>query len=72
MATTGRIGCGAGFARESLVPEGNFPLKAIPATYESTCSLCDGRIYEEDEIVCLDDEWVHAICAEDEGEQVAR
>lgn len=47
-------------------------MKPIPATYESTCELCGNRIHEEDEIVRVDDEWVHAQCAEDEGYEVER
>ncbi|MCW3018626.1 MAG: hypothetical protein JWN10_934 [Solirubrobacterales bacterium] len=47
-------------------------MKPIPASYDSTCGLCDGLIGEGDEIVCVDDEWVHALCAEDEGYEVER
>ena len=39
----------------------------IEATHESRCTICDLRIYEGDPIVCVDDEWVHEDCAEDEG-----
>lgn len=47
-------------------------MKPIPATYESTCDLCGRAILEEDPIVCVDDEWVHADCAEDDGFEVER
>lgn len=49
------------------------PLVPIVAAYSSRCSICDERIVEDvDEIVCVDGEWVHADCAENEGENVAR
>lgn len=38
----------------------------IEAVYESTCGICLGRIYEGDQIQCVDDEWCHVECAEDE------
>lgn len=47
-------------------------MKPIPATYESKCIICGSTIYEEDEIVEWEDEWVHAACAEDEGAEVER
>ncbi len=47
-------------------------MKPIPAAYEGRCALCDDRIHDGDEIVRVDDEWVHAQCAEDEGEEVDR
>lgn len=47
-------------------------LRTIVASYDSECPLCGMPIVGEvDEIVCLDDQWVHAKCAEDEGAEVA-
>jgi hypothetical protein len=40
------------------------------ANFDSRCTLCDGRIHEGDDIVNVDGEWVHAACAEEEGEEV--
>ncbi len=38
------------------------------ASYDGRCTLCDRRILADiDEIVRVDDEWVHVECAEDEG-----
>jgi hypothetical protein len=44
--------------------------RIIEATFESECLLCERTIYEGDGIVCVDDEWLHAECAEEEGEEV--
>ena len=41
------------------------------ARFASTCEICAERIEEDEEIVCLEDEWVHRECAEDEGEEIA-
>lgn len=45
-------------------------MKAIYAQYESECEYCGERIDEGDHIAKLDDEWVHAQCAEAEGVEV--
>lgn len=47
-------------------------MRAIRASFESRCGYCHGRIYEDEPIVNVDDEWVHAQCAENEGEEVER
>lgn len=45
----------------------------IVAAYDGVCGLCGGEIRaDEDEIVCVDDEWCHADCAEDDGEVIER
>lgn len=45
-------------------------LQVIAAGYESRCTICEEEIAEGDAIVHLDDEWVHAACAEENGEDV--
>jgi hypothetical protein len=45
-------------------------LQPVEATHNSRCGLCDGAINEGEVIVKVDDEWVHADCAEDAGETV--
>lgn len=48
-------------------------MKPVIAAYDGRCTLCDGRITSDvDEIVNVDGEWVHADCAENEGEEVER
>jgi predicted restriction endonuclease len=46
--------------------------RVVVAAYDSVCGLCGGRIVEGDEIVAIDDEWCHAQCAEDDGEELER
>lgn len=45
-------------------------LLAIRARWRGPCGLCEALIEEGDPIVYVDDEWVHATCAEDAGEDV--
>lgn len=45
-------------------------LKVIVAAFPSYCTLGEDDIQEGDEIVCIDDEWVHKRCAEEEGYEV--
>lgn len=45
-------------------------LQPVKASFESRCGLCDGSIAEGDDIVKVDDEWVHADCAVEAGEDV--
>ena len=42
-------------------------LQPILARYQSRCGICDSLIVEDEEIVEVDGEWVHADCAEAEG-----
>lgn len=47
--------------------------RAWTAAYSGgRCGICDDRIDEGDECVHVDDEPVHADCAEDEGVEVER
>lgn len=39
----------------------------IEAEYESTCETCGCGIEPGDMIECVDGDWVHEECAEDEG-----
>lgn len=40
-------------------------MAAIVAAYDSRCSVCDGPIVADvDLIVCVDDEWIHEECEE--------
>lgn len=47
-------------------------MKPILSAYMSRCQLCEKTVEEGDPIVKVDDEWVHAQCAEDEGYEVER
>lgn len=43
------------------------------ARLTGTCIVCEKPIVpDEDEVVCIEDEIVHAACAEDEGHEVER
>lgn len=46
-------------------------LYPIEARHTSRCGICDDEIAEGELIVNLDDEWVHAGCADEEGHEVA-
>lgn len=39
------------------------PVEVVRAEFESKCAACGSEIYPGDEIVLVDDEWVHADCA---------
>lgn len=43
---------------------------AIPARHPGRCGACDDEIGEGELIVNVDDEWVHASCADEEGHEV--
>lgn len=43
---------------------------AVRAKFERRCGMCDELIEEDSPIVNVDDEWVHATCAEEAGEVV--
>jgi hypothetical protein len=47
-------------------------MKPWEATHSGRCGLCDLCINEGEEIVGVDDEWVHADCAEEDGHEVER
>jgi hypothetical protein len=42
------------------------------ASYDSVCGICLEPIEEFDEIATVNDEWCHAQCAEDAGEELER
>lgn len=42
-------------------------LEHVIASFESRCEWCGDNIEEGDAIVCVENVWVHADCAEDEG-----
>jgi membrane protein implicated in regulation of membrane protease activity len=45
-------------------------VKAVKASFDGRCGICQSAIEEGELIVKADDEWVHAACAEDEGFEV--
>lgn len=45
-------------------------MKPVDATHNGRCGLCDLAINEGEAIVKVDDEWVHADCAEDDEIEV--
>jgi hypothetical protein len=46
-------------------------MRAQLALYDGWCGLCHNDIEADvDHIICVDGEWVHAECAEDEGVEV--
>jgi hypothetical protein len=45
-------------------------LHAIEATRSTRCGICEDQIVEGELIVNVDDEWVHAGCADEEGHEV--
>lgn len=48
-------------------------MRVIVAVFDGRCGPCDGPIRAYvDEIVSFDDEWCHADCVEEEGEDVER
>lgn len=40
-------------------------MEPMTARRRSRCGACDELIEEGDEIVCVDDEWIHADCADE-------
>lgn len=45
-------------------------MRTFEAKYDGPCGLCDGRIKEGEDVVYVDDELVHALCAEENGDEV--
>jgi hypothetical protein len=43
-------------------------MEPIWAEFDGRCGICDQRIVEGQRLVKVDGEWVHAECAEREGE----